>query len=157
MTAARIELHGGDRGELLPHFRLADDSEVAIAGYLALGDVLVARERGLLVGHVQMIGDGDSWELKSLAVVEARRGSGLGGALVRAGVTHARDRGARRIVLSTATADTRLLRFYQRLGFRMSRVERDVFTPAAGYPADLQVDGIRVLDRIWFDLEGLCS
>jgi hypothetical protein len=33
----------------------------------------------------------------------------------------------------------------------MARIERDAFTPAAGYPADLTIDGVRVLDRVWFD------
>lgn len=28
-----------------------------------------------------------------------------------------------------------------------------MFTPAAGYPADLRVDGIRVLDRVWAALD----
>ena len=28
----------------------------------------------------------------------------------------------------------------------------DVFTPAAGYPPDLYVDGVRLLDQIWFDI-----
>ena len=37
--------------------------------------------------------------------------------------------------------------------FRLTHIERDVFTPAAGYPADLQVDGIRALDRVWAALE----
>ena len=145
-----IELHTGDRAELAALFRLADDSDRAIAAYRDLGDVLVARDdEGATVGHVQMIGP----ELKSLAVLETCRGVGLGRALARAGIAHARERGAQRILVSTAAADTRLLRFYQQLGFRLTHIERDVFTPAAGYPADLQVDGIRVLDRVWAALE----
>jgi ribosomal protein S18 acetylase RimI-like enzyme len=145
-----IELHAGDRAELMALFRLADDSELAIAEYCDLGDILVARDNaGAIVGHVQMIGA----ELKSLAVLETCRGVGLGRALARAGIAHARERGERRILVSTAAADTRLLRFYQQLAFRLTHIERDVFTPSAGYPADLHVDGIRVLDRVWATLE----
>jgi ribosomal protein S18 acetylase RimI-like enzyme len=145
-----IELYTGDRAGLAALFRLADDSERAIAAYRERGDVLVARDgAGATVGHVQMIGA----ELKSLAVVEPWRGVGLGRALVRAGIAHARERGESRIVVSTAAADTRLLRFYQQLGFRLTHIERDVFTPLAGYPADLRVDGIRILDRVWAALE----
>jgi hypothetical protein len=51
----------------------------------------------------------------------------------------------------SAGADTQLLRFYQRIGFRLVRIERDAFTAAAGYPPDLFVDGIRLLDRVWLD------
>jgi ribosomal protein S18 acetylase RimI-like enzyme len=84
-----IELHTGDRAELMDLFRLADDSPHAIAMYRDLGDVLVARDDArVIVGHVQMIGA----ELKSLAVVEAWRGVGLGQALAREGIAHARER-----------------------------------------------------------------
>lgn len=145
-----IELHTGDRAELAALFALADDSARAIAAYRDLGDVLVARDDArTIVGHVQMIGA----ELKSLAVVEPWRGVGLGQALARAGIAHARGRGEARIVVATAAADTRLLRFYQQLGFRLTHVERGVFTPEAGYPEDLRVDGIRILDRVWAALE----
>jgi ribosomal protein S18 acetylase RimI-like enzyme len=92
-----------------------------------------------------------TWELKSLAVVESRRGGGLGRRLVEAGLAHARRHGARRILVSTAAADTGLLRFYQRLGFRLTRIDRDIFTPEAGYP-DLFIDGVRLLDRAWLEL-----
>ena len=53
--------------------------------------------------------------------------------------------------VATGAADTGLLRFYQRLGFRLARIERDAFTPAAGYPPGLTVDGIPLLDRVWLD------
>jgi ribosomal protein S18 acetylase RimI-like enzyme len=149
-----ISLHTGDRAALLPLFRLADDSERELAGYLDLGDVLVASELdGELVGHAQMI-ESDApatWELKSLAVVESHRGGGLGRRLVLAGLAHARDRGAQRVIVSTGTADTGVLRFYQRLGFRLTRIDPDVFTPEAGYPPGLTVDGIPLLDRAWLD------
>jgi len=37
------------------------------------------------------------------------------------------------------------------LGFRMLRVERDAFTPAAGYPP-IEIDGIPLRDRVWLSL-----
>jgi hypothetical protein len=45
------------------------------------------------------------------------------------------------------------LLFYQLAGFRMRAVERDAFTPIVGYPAGLLVDGIRLRDRLWLDLQ----
>ncbi len=149
-----ISIHTGHRAELIPLFRLADDSEQAIAGYLPRGTVLVARERGELVGHAQMIRDDapTTWELKSLAVVEPYRSGGLGRRLVEAGFEHARRQGARRVVVSTAAADAGALRFYQRLGFRMMRIDRDIFTTEAGYPPDIFIDGVRLLDRAWLEI-----
>jgi ribosomal protein S18 acetylase RimI-like enzyme len=154
-TAITITTHTGDRTPLLPLFRLADDSESEIASYRDRGTVLVATADGQLVGHVQMIAvDATTWELKSLAVLATHRHHGLGRRLVDAGLAHAHAHGSARVLLATGAADTALLRFYQRAGFRLLRVERDAFTPAAGYPPDLHVDGIRLLDRVWLDTTG---
>ena len=147
-----IAEYTGDRAALLPLFVLADDSLTEIASYLHAGTVLVADDGDGRTGHVQMIEiEPETWELKSLAVQASQRGKGVGRLLVEAGLAHARRHGARRVVLATGAADVGLLRFYQRLGFRLLRIERDAFTPAAGYPAELFVDGIRLLDRVWLD------
>ncbi len=54
-------------------------------------------------------------------------------------------------MVATATADIDNLRFYQGLGFRMRSVERDAFTEENGYPANLEIGGIALRDRIWLD------
>jgi len=56
------------------------------------------------------------------------------------------------LLVATAAADIGNLRFYQRMGFRMLRIERDAFTAADGYPAGLAVDGIPLRDRVWLTL-----
>jgi len=53
--------------------------------------------------------------------------------------------------LSTSPADARVLHFYQRLGFRLLRIVRDVFTPAAGY-RDTEIDGVPLRDQVWLSL-----
>jgi hypothetical protein len=55
------------------------------------------------------------------------------------------------MILATATADLGNLRFYQRCGFRMTRVVHDAFGPEQGYPAGLEVDGIPLRDQVWFE------
>ena len=144
-----IRWHSGDRAELRPLFALADDSPAQLDAYIDKGRVLVAVDDGEIVGHAQLIGD----ELKSLAVAEDRQGEGIGRALVARAIDERRAAGARTLMVATAAADIGNLRFYQRVGFRMLRVERDAFTPAQGYPDDLDVDGIPLRDRIWFSLE----
>jgi GNAT superfamily N-acetyltransferase len=148
-----IRRYDGDRELLRPFFRLADDSEQQIDAYLSRGDVLVA-EDGELVGHVQLVAARERvWELTSLAVIDSRRGEGVGGLLVDAAVRHCRQRGAGRLLVATAAADISNLRFYQRQGFRMLCIEREAFSAAAGYPDGIVVDGIPLLDRVWFDQE----
>jgi GNAT superfamily N-acetyltransferase len=144
----RIRLYDGDREALRHLFRLADDSERAIDSYLRAGEVLVAEEEGGVVGQLLLIGE----EIKSLAVVEARRGAGVGRALIEHAAQRARERGVRRLLVSTAAADTGNLRFYQRAGFRMLRVDRDVFRPETGY-AGIVIDGIPLRDQVWLDRE----
>jgi ribosomal protein S18 acetylase RimI-like enzyme len=137
---------------LLPLFKQADDSPAQIAAYIELGEVLVARRARQIIGHLQLIAAGTDWEIKSVAVIEGERARGIGTALVAAARHRAGAAGAERVLVATATADIGNLRFYQRLGFRMDRIERDVFTLARGY-TELQVDGIPVRDQVWFSID----
>ena len=54
-------------------------------------------------------------------------------------------------VVGTASSGVRQLAFYQRCGFRLTRVERDFFTVDKGYPADLRENRIPIRDMVWMD------
>ena len=145
----------GPREALADLFALADDSPAAVSAYRDLGRVLVAREGETVVGHLQLI-DGEragEAEVKSLAVREDRQGAGIGRRLVERAVAACREEQRSTLLVSTAAADTGALRFYQRVGFRMLRVERDAFTPETGYPARIHIDGIPLRDRVWLSLD----
>lgn len=66
--------------------------------------------------------------LHDVLVSEPARGQGVAEALVEAFVARARELGAPRIVLHTATQNTRALRLFARLGFRptMTEMTRDL-------------------------------
>jgi ribosomal protein S18 acetylase RimI-like enzyme len=157
-----IREHAGPRAALRPLFELAEDSPPALDAYLDAGRVLAAYDGDRVVGHLQLtdITDAGAAEIKSMAVDPALQGRGIGRALVAAAIALARDEGGAlacdeggaTLVVATATADVGNLRFYQRLGFRMRAIERDAFTPATGYPPDLEADGIPVRDRVWLDM-----
>jgi GNAT superfamily N-acetyltransferase len=149
----QIRLYEADREALRPHFRLADDSEQEIDAYLGEGDVLAAVDGDEIVGYLQLVTSEEAGavELKSMAVIEARRGAGAGRALVEAAVHRCRERGAVRLLVATAAADTGNLRFYQLQGFRMLRIERDAFGPEVGYAEGIVIDGIPLQDRVWLD------
>src|SRR6187549_3844622 len=117
MAPVTIDAFGGDRETLRPLFRMADDSEQEIDRYLLDGEILTAVDGGAVVGHLQLVNAGPDGvvELTSMAVIETRRGHGVGRALVEEAVRRSRSRGARRLVVATAAADTGNLRFYQRL------------------------------------------
>jgi ribosomal protein S18 acetylase RimI-like enzyme len=150
-----IELYHGDRSALLPLFELADDSAAQVAGYMALGEVLVARDRDAIVGQALIVETGEAavFELKSMAVRADRQGEGIGRSLVAKAIERCRERKGRQIIVSTAAAGTGILRFYQRLGFRMSRIVRDAFGPAQGYGEGILLDGIPLRDQVFLDLD----
>jgi ribosomal protein S18 acetylase RimI-like enzyme len=147
--------HEGDRRELRPLFELAEDSGDELDSYLDAGRVLVARIDDRVVGHLQLV-DTDRpgmVEIKNTAVRGDLQRRGIGRRLVRAALDALAAGGTTSTVLvATAAADIGNLRFYQRLGFRLRSIERDAFTPATGYPDGLEIDGIPLRDRVWFDL-----
>jgi GNAT superfamily N-acetyltransferase len=152
-TGMRIERHTGPRSELRALFELAEDSAAELDGYIDAGEVLVATEDGRRVGHLQLTQAAGAAEIKNMAVVPDRRGSGVGRALIAAAVELAREQGHHRMIVATGAADVGNLRFYQRAGFRMRSIDRDAFTEATGYPPGIVVDGIELRDRVWFDRE----
>jgi GNAT superfamily N-acetyltransferase/catechol 2,3-dioxygenase-like lactoylglutathione lyase family enzyme len=153
-----IDWFEGPRANLANLFALADDSPDNVVGYRDLGRVLVARDGPTVVGHLQLIEGrrADEAEVKSLAVREDRQGTGIGRRLMDRAIVVSRAENRSVLLVATAAADTRVLRFYQRLGFRFLRVERDVFTPEAGYPP-VDVDGVPLRDQIWLSLTLLDS
>lgn len=92
-------------------------------------------------------------ELKAVAVDPAHHAAGVGKRIVRAALDDLRQRGAQRVVVGTSTSTVGPLAFYQKVGFRFWKIERDWFTPGRGYPAGLRENGIPLRDLIWLDLE----
>lgn len=152
-VTARIVEHDGSRAKLRPLFALAEDSARALDEYIDRGRVLVALDGGAVVGHVQITETKRATELeiKNMAVGRPMQRRGVGRALVEAAADVARAEGRSLLVVATAAADVGVLRFYQRLGFRMRSIERDAFHEAAGYRAGLTIGGIALRDRLWLD------
>ena len=148
----RIEQHLGGRDQVRWLFELAEDSAEQLDAYIELGRVFVAYLGNEVVGHVQLLAMHDNAvEVKSLAVCEDHQRRGIGARLLGHVFDVASAERTSRVVVSTAAASTDNLRFYQRQGFRMLSVDRDVFTPETGYPLPIYIDGIKLRDRIWLD------
>lgn len=151
---------GPARDRYLPLLRLADDSADAIRGYYQTGWLygLVDRtgrgdERSPL-GHILVVRaeSASVAELKSVAIAESRQGQGLGRYLVTQVLARLRAEGVTRAVVGTSNASLDNLAFYQKLGFRLWRIDRDYFSPARGYGPELSEDGIPVRDMVWMDM-----
>ena len=141
--------YAGHRDALRPLFELAEDSPAELDSYLHAGRILVARIGPEIVGHLQLVETGQPGqaEVKNMAVREDWQGRGFGRRLMRAALTLLAAEGTTMVRVATAAADIGNLRFYQRRGFRMRSIERDVFTDSAGYPPGAEVAGIALRDR----------
>ena len=133
---------------------LADEPE-RLRTYLNAGVLygVVDEESGKPLAAVLVVGvDEHSAELRAVAVAGDEQGRGLGSWIVSEVCDRAR-RAGRRVVVGTASSGVRQLGFYQRIGFRLTHVERDFFTPERGYPAGLAENGIPTRDMVWMELE----
>jgi amino-acid N-acetyltransferase len=89
-----------------------------------LDSALVARDGDQVVGCAAIERYGDAGLLRSVAVDDARRGTGIGGRLTAAALDLARARGLATLYLLTDTAEA----FFPRFGFQ--RVARDAVAAA---------------------------
>ena len=157
--ALALAHYQGDRAELRPLLRIADDSETEIDSYLDKGVMFVVREADELVGHLLLTETEDAGvlELKSMALLPRLQGMGGGRQLVNAAIDYCKAKGAQRMLVATAAAGIGQLRFYQRVGFRMLRIERDAFGPHNGYAEGIVIDGMPLRDRVWLAMDFAAS
>lgn len=148
---------GPGRDAYLPLLLLADDSETAVRAYYQHGDLYALHgEAGAPLAMTLVLPEGDGGvdvELKAVAVDPARHGQGVGRRMLALVLAELRAAGVRRVTVGTGNSGIGQLAFYQKAGFRLRGIERDFFSPARGYPADLRENGIPLRDMVWMDLE----
>ena len=138
-----------DRERLLPLLLLADESEPVVRSYLDQGALFAIREEGMDVGALLLTREGDAAEVKNLAVVEGRRGRGIGRAALRFAATWAADAGAARLIVGTADTSPDTIGFYERSGFRRTGVREGFFD---AYPDPVIEDGVRAHDMVVLEM-----
>ena len=146
---------GVEREQFLPLLLLADESLEQVRSYMQRGDLFAFIDPdSAAVGIVLILPEADgSVELKAVAVDATRQNLGIGRRMLAAVIEELRRRGVRRAVVGTANAGIGQLAYYQKAGFRLLRIERDFFSPARGYPAVMEDNGIRLRDMVWMDLD----
>jgi ribosomal protein S18 acetylase RimI-like enzyme len=146
---------GPDRERFLPLLLLADESLEQVRSYMQRGDLYAfVGHDGIAVGIVLTIPvEQDCVELKAVAVDTTQQNLGIGRRMLAAVIEELRRRGVRRAIVGTANAGIGQLAYYQKAGFRLLRIERDFFSPARGYPAVMEDNGIRLRDMVWMDQE----
>lgn len=151
MTAAHLSLEpADDREELVPLLLEADESESVLRGYLYEGNLYRVLADGEPVGAVLLIPEGDGLEIKNIALVEDRRGRGLGRAAIEAVAALARATGADRLLVGTADSSNGTIAFYRRVGFRDAGRLVGFFDD---YPEPVVEDGIVAHDMVRFEMK----
>ena len=143
---------GAGRDAYLPLLDLAD-VELVVRTYYQRGDLFAFLVEGVAAGVILVLGEDEIREFKAVAVAESLQGQGVGRRMMRAVMDELRARGVRRVELMTGTCGIGQIAFYQKVGMRMTRIERDRFTAATGYPGLMYENGIRLRDAVWFDIE----
>ena len=146
---------GVARERFLPLLLLADESLQQVRSYMNSGELYA------FVGHDEVAvgivlttpAEQNSVELKAVAVDTTQQNRGIGRRMLAAVIEELRRRGVRRAIVGTANAGIGQLAYYQKAGFRLLRIERDFFSPARGYPAVMEDNGIRLRDMVWMDQE----
>jgi len=106
--------------------------------------VLVAAQGGDVLGYAYAGVEGNDWMalrgpagvIYDLVVDPARRGSGIGKALLQATLTALAERGVPRVLLSTAQQNVAAQRLFTAAGFRPTMIEMTREWPAAHVVAD---------------------
>ena len=125
---------------------LADPSEQRIRQYLVGADAFVGIYGGAPVSVLVLhVGDSTQAEIMNVAVAVEHQRSGVGGAMLEFVAGYARQRGVLRLTVGTGNSSLGELRFYQRLGFRVTGVSPDYFRD---YDPPIFEDGMRCLDMI---------
>ena len=108
-----------------------------------LEDVLVVEQDGQVVGYVRLTQPGPlpshshALLIDGLAVDPARRGEGLGRALVTAALEEARHRAARKVSLRVLAPNQVARRLYESCGFVVEGVLRQEFLLQGSYVDDV--------------------
>lgn len=118
---------------LAPEEGVESGYESFLASVLASPDdcLFVAEREGTVAGYVWGGLEPLSWKelrgpagfIHDLAVADEARDSGVGTALLEAGIGWLRERGAPRVVLWTAAKNQRAHALFRRLGFRDTMIE----------------------------------
>ena len=144
---------GGARDEFTSLLLLADESEAQVRSYYQTGDLYALRSvGGTTLGITLVVPEGQSAvELKAVAVVPELHGQGVGRRMLALIIDDLRAQGVSRAIVGTSNSGIGQIAFYQKAGFRLRNIERDFFSPERGYPENMEENGIRLRDMVWFD------
>ncbi len=120
---------------------LADEAREVVDTYVNEVEIHVLEKRNQIIAlyALQTI-DGDTVEIKSIAVDQQHQGQGIGTFLLKDATRKAKEKGFKTIVIGTANAAIKQLYLYQKEGFEISHIKKNFFVDH--YPNPIFENGI---------------
>ncbi len=130
---------------------LADPDQAAINRYLGVSDCYIALEGEALLG-VAVLREIESgaFELMNIAVYPQYQQQGYGSKILGALIQNLKDKKAKRLEVGTGTFGYPL-KFYQKLGFRVTAIRKDFFLDH--YPEPVMEEGLQHKDMLLLSLQ----
>lgn len=149
----RLVPPGAQRDAYLPLLSLADDSAKQVRSYYQEGTLYALDDAaGRPVGiTLALPGPDGVVELKAVAIDASLQGQGVGKRLLLAVLDQLRKSSVTRVIVGTGNSGIGQLVYYQKVGFRLWKIERDFFSAERGYPDGIEENGILLRDMVWMD------
>lgn len=129
----------------------ADPSEACIHKYLHKAKCFGALSGTTLIGAcVTNSNEEGVWEIFNIVVIPEKQQQGIGTELLKFVIKHFDHAGAQRLELGTGTFGYQLM-FYQRLGFRVTRIVKNFFID--NYPEPVYDQGLQLQDMLRLSYE----
>ena len=151
MEIENYKIYKLKNGDAIPFdlLLLADETEDAIEKYIYNSDIYILFTKD----HVNPVGvfvlyeiNDFEIEIKNIAILELFRGQGLGSFLIEKIREIAGEENYKEIIVGTADAGIRQIRFYEKNGFRKYDVKENFFIE--NYSAPIIENGIMLKDMI---------
>lgn len=131
---------------------LADPSRTMVDEYIDRGKLYFAVIDQEIVGVMVLLDTRPGTiEIVNIAVAEDWQGRGIGTALIQHAIFEGRQQGTGTLEIGTGNSSLTQLGLYQRMGFRMTGIDRDYFT--RHYEEKIVENGIPCVDMIRLAME----
>lgn len=145
-TIVAIDVQTGITAELRALLLEADPDWSQVQDYLSHAIVFGIADEGRWIAEICLLPmDAHHFEIKNLSVQSVYQGRGLAKALIQHVIDIATEQGAVGIWVKTGNSSLDQLALYQKFGFRMHHIEKDVFL---NYSEMIFENGIRCLDQV---------
>lgn len=131
---------------------LADPSINNINAYLKSGTCFVAKQKSEIIGIIVLDEINHSiFEIKNIAVKESYQGKGFGKLLLKFAEEVSNKLGYKKLRIGTGNSSIGQLALYQKLGFEISRINKDFFIK--NYKKPIFENGIQCKHMILLEKE----